>query len=430
MKIAYLTAGAAGMVCGSCLHDNALAKALIDLGHDTLLIPTYTPIYTDEKDMSSDHLFYGGLNVYLQQASPIFRWLPNWADQFLSAPKLVGWIASRAMGTSAGNLGPLTVSMLKGFDGNQRKEVSRLCTWLKTLSPDVVVFSNLLIAGCVSELKKQLKCPVAVILQGDDIFYEGLEQPYRDQALVELRKLAQQVDLFIVHSQNYGTRMQAMLGFEDRQLGVSPLAIDTADFHDFVLASPAIEAPPTIGYLARIAPEKGLHLLVDAFIALHHRDNLADARLAIAGWLGKQHEPYWQQQVDKLKAAGLADRLSHHGQVDRAGKLDFLRSIDVLCVPTTYQEPKGLFVLEALAAGVPYLQPSHGAFPEMHARVGGGYLFSPENPDSLAERLAEVLGDRAALRALGQQGREAVLSTASTQQEALRFVEMLEKIRR
>ncbi|MCA9157028.1 MAG: hexosyltransferase, partial [Planctomycetales bacterium] len=69
MKIAYLTAGAAGMYCGSCLHDNALAKALIDLGHDALLIPLYTPILTDEPNVSSPRLFYGGLNVYLEQLS-------------------------------------------------------------------------------------------------------------------------------------------------------------------------------------------------------------------------------------------------------------------------------------------------------------------------------------------------------------------------
>lgn len=428
MKIAYLTAGAAGMVCGSCLHDNALAKALIDLGHDTLLIPTYTPIYTDEKDISSDHLFYGGLNVYLQQASPIFRWIPNWADQFLNAPKLVGWIASRAMGTSAGNLGPLTVSMLKGREGNQRKEVARLCSWLATLSPDIVVFSNLLIAGCLNELKRQLGCPVAVVLQGDDLFYDGLEQPYRAQALVELRRLAQQVDLFIVHSQDYGRRMQAMLGFHDRQLGISPLSIDTADFLDFDLRSPDLDIAPTIGYLARIAPEKGLHLLVDAFIAMHQQDQLSEVRLAVAGWLGKQHEVYWQQQVDKLHAAGLKDRLDYHGRVDRTGKLQFLRNIDVLCVPTTYQEPKGLFVLEALAAGVPYVQPAHGAFPEMHARVGGGYLFAPESPELLAHRLAEVLSDRISLRTLGWQGRQTVLATASTRQEAQRFAELLEGV--
>ncbi len=429
MRIAYLTAGAAGMYCGSCLHDNALAKALIRQGHDALLIPIYTPILTDEQSVSKDQLFYGGLNVYLQQSSPIFRWLPNWADQFLNSPRLVGWIAARAMGTSAKNLGALTVSMLRGHEGRQRKEVRRLCDWLKLQTPDVVVFSNLLIAGCISELKKRIGSPTVVILQGDDIFYDSLVEPYRSQALVELRKLSQQVDLFVVHSQDYGDRMRNMLGFEEDRLAVVPLSIDTQDFIHLDLSPRGNLRPPTIGYLARLAPEKGLHLLVDAFIAMHENGLTADAQLAVAGWLGKQHAGYWQDQQDKLQAAGLGDRWRYAGSVDRNGKLEFLDSVDVLCVPTPYLEPKGLFVLEALAAGVPYVQPAHGAFPELHARLGGGHLFEAESTPELAQRLSEVLSDLPAARLLGLQGRQAVLEYASTEQEAQKFAELLERLR-
>ncbi|MCA9181241.1 MAG: hypothetical protein KDA51_07300, partial [Planctomycetales bacterium] len=297
MKIAYLTAGAAGMYCGSCLHDNALAKALIDLGHDALLIPLYTPILTDEPNVSSPRLFYGGLNVYLEQLSRLARWLPNWSDQFLSSPRLVGWIASRAMGTSASKLGALTVSMLKGNEGNQRKEVQRLCAWLKMLEPDVVIFSNLLIAGCIDELKSQVDSQIVVMLQGDDIFYESLEEPYRQQAMDELRRLTQQVDLFIVHSRDYGERMQCLLGYSDDAWQVNPLSIDSHDFVDLPGRDTVVERPPTIGYLARLAPEKGLHLLVDAFIEVAHHPQMAEARLSVAGWLGQQHHPYWQQQL-------------------------------------------------------------------------------------------------------------------------------------
>ncbi|HMC11090.1 MAG TPA: glycosyltransferase family 1 protein, partial [Pirellulaceae bacterium] len=86
MKIAYLTAGAAGMICGSCMHDNTLARALIAAGHDVQLIPLYTPIRTDEEDVSSDRIFYGGINMYLQQKSSVFRWLPKWLDRWLDQP--------------------------------------------------------------------------------------------------------------------------------------------------------------------------------------------------------------------------------------------------------------------------------------------------------------------------------------------------------
>ena len=389
----------------------------------------YTPTLTDEPNVSSPRLFYGGLNVYLQQLSPLVRWLPNSSDQFLSSPRLVGWITSRAMGTSATKLGALTVSMLKGNDGNQRKEVQRLCAWLKTLEPDVVIFSNLLIAGCIDELRRQVDSRMVVMLQGDDIFYDSLEEPYRQQAIRELRRLAQQVDLFIVHSRDYGLRMQDMLGYADDKWQVNPLSIDAHDFVELPQDKAAAESPPTIGYLARLAPEKGLHLLIDAFIEVAHHPQMAQARLSVAGWLGKQHAAYWQQQLDKLAEAGLSDRLSYHGSVDRAGKLQFLQAIDVLCVPTTYKEPKGLFVLEGLAAGVPYLQPAHGAFPEMHERVGGGHLFDPETPGALATRLVEVLSDMAALRTLGQQGRQTLLASNTTSHAAERLVAMLSSSR-
>ena len=421
MRIVYLTAGAAGMYCGSCLHDNALAKALIELGHDAMLVPTYTPILTDESSVSNDRLFFGGLNVYLQQASPVFRWFPKWMDGFLSSPKLVNWVASRAMGTSAKNLGAMTVSMLKGRDGNQRKEVDRLCGWLREQKPDFVLFSNLLIAGCIPELKMQLNCPCVVILQGDDIFYESLEEPYREQAMTELRRLAGQVDLFLAHSQDYGERMGAMLGFAADRLAINPLTLDVSDFKDWEI--PSSNRPPTIGYLARLAPEKGLHLLVDAFIELKKR--VPPVKLAIAGWLGPQHEEYWQQQREKLRVAGLEDAYRYFGAVDRESKMAFLQNIDVLSVPTTYQEPKGLFVLEGLAAGVPFVQPDHGAFPELHQRLGGGTLFKAGNLDEHVDRLETLVNDQELRKRLGSEARENMLATATTEHEARRLIELL-----
>ena len=312
--------------------------------------------------------------------------------------------------------------MLQGKDGKQRKEVERLCSWLKTESPDVVVFSNLLIAGCIPAISERLSVPTTVILQGDDIFYDGLIEPYRSQALEELKRLANHVNTFVVHSQDYGSRMSEMLKIPADKVQVTPLSIDTSDF-DFPVTSRA-ESPPAIGYLARLAPEKGLHLLVDAFVDLALE--FPDLRLEIAGWLGKQHEGYWAEQQQKLQRAKLDDRYRYHGPVDRNGKMDFLRCIDLLSVPTPYEEPKGRFVLEALAAGVPFLQPSHGAFPELHARLGGGELCEPKSVDALRSGLQKMLQDRTQLREMGLAGRSAVFEKASTQMAAKHFTELLE----
>jgi glycosyltransferase involved in cell wall biosynthesis len=429
VRIVYLTAGAAGMYCGSCLHDNAVAKALIRQGHDTLLVPTYTPLLTDEACVSTDRLFYGGLNVYLQQVLPVARYLPNWLDGFLSSPRLVRWIASRSMGTTADKLGPLTVSMLQGRDGRQRKEVDRLVQWLAgEIRPDAVIFSNLLIGGAIPELRRRLDCPVVVILQGDDAFFDQLTEPYASRSMELLKKLACQVDMFLVHSRAYGERMGQRLGIPPERWTVSPLAIDTRDYVG--LQPPAVDPqrPPAIGYLARLAPEKGLHLLAEAFGQLASQPGGEHVRLEIAGWLGPQHASYWQQIQDRFAAAGLSDRVRYWGSVTRQEKLEFLRAIDVLSVPVTHFEPKGLFALEALAAGVPVVLPAHGAFPELVERLGGGVLFPHEDVAALAQQLGALLGDLPAARQLGAEGRQRVLEQATADREAERLVALLARL--
>src|SRR5205807_466261 len=126
MRIAYITAGAAGMFCGSCMRDNTLVAALHRLGHDALLVPTYTPIRTDEEDVSQHRIFFGGINVYLQQKSRIFRHTPRFLDRLLDNWSLLRWVSNKALKTDAAELADLTLSMLEGTHGHQKKEAERL----------------------------------------------------------------------------------------------------------------------------------------------------------------------------------------------------------------------------------------------------------------------------------------------------------------
>lgn len=411
LKIVYLTAGAAGMICGSCLHDNTLARALLELGHDVQLIPLYTPIRTDETDVTSKRIFYGGINTYLQQNVPLFRWLPKWLDRWLDQPWLIDWAAGKSVKIEPNDVADLAVSMLQGTAGHQRKEVERLVDWLcEGPAPDIVVFSNILTAGCVPEIKKRLSVPVVVTLQGDDIFLQGLPEPQQSQALREIHRLASSIDGYLSHSQYYADAMAGYLGLPRERIEVVPLGIDTKDFR--LPASPPLpvshstsNGPPTIGYLARLAPEKGLHILADAFVALKKMPGMDQARLRIAGWRGSQYHDYVEQIFSRLHAAGLSDSFEYLDEVDRRAKLDFLASLDVLSVPTIYREPKGLYVLEALAAGVPVVAPEHGAFPEVIAQTQGGLLHRPGDAAELAGQLHKVLTDRELHSRLAQAGR-------------------------
>jgi glycosyltransferase involved in cell wall biosynthesis len=434
LKIAYLTAGAAGMICGSCLHDNTLARALIELGHDVQLIPLYTPIRTDEENVSSSRVFYGGINMYLQQQSALFRRLPKWLDRWLDQPWLINWASGKSVKIDPRQVADLTLSILRGREGFQRKEIERLAQWLAADRPDLINFSNILTAGSVPEIKRRMDVPVVVTLQGDDIFLRGLPEPQQSQALAEIRRLVSQIDGFIANTRFYADHMAELLAIPRERIAIVPLGVDTRDIEQLrrqegesgrggegensnehlspsLPLSPSPALPPTVGYLARLAPEKGLHLLAEAFLLLRKMPGLENVRLAIAGWMGEANRAYAESVLDKLRTAGLESAMKYWGEVDRRGKLDFLAAIDVLAVPTTYREPKGLFVLEALAAGVPVVQPDHGSFPELLDELGGGLLHRPEDPQHLAERLRELLSDSSRRRELGAAGRQAVLAS-------------------
>lgn len=412
------------MFCGSCMHDNMLARAMLRQGHDVALVPLYTPIKTDEEVVAVDQVFFGGINVYLQQKVPLLRYLPAWCDRWLDQPWLIRLMTSFGIETEARQLGALAASVLRGTEGNQQKEVRRLVEWLeRDMRPEVVLFTNMLVAGSAPEIKRRLGVPVVVTLQGDDIFLRDLIEPYKTQSLEAIGRLDDHVDAYLVNSRYYADHMAAMLRLPREKFRIVPLGIDT---HDFTTWEPSTDGrPPAIGYLARLAPEKGLHVLVNAFLQLKTMSGMEQARLEVAGWLGPQHRTYAEEQFDKLRRAGLAESFHYHGEVDRRGKLDFLRKIDILSVPTTYREPKGRFVLEALAAGVPVVQPDHGAFGELIASTRGGLLIPPEDPERLAETLRDLLVDEAQRKALGTAGRSAVFERHHAAAVAAETVDLL-----
>src|SRR4030095_8342240 len=131
MKILSITAGAAGMYCGSCFRDNALAAELTAQGHDVTLIPVYTPTLTDEDNVSRPDVLFGGISVYLQQQSALFRKLPRVFDRLLDSPRRSNASAGRGVSADAGTLGDLTLSMLHGERGVLRKEFDKLIDWTR-----------------------------------------------------------------------------------------------------------------------------------------------------------------------------------------------------------------------------------------------------------------------------------------------------------
>jgi glycosyltransferase involved in cell wall biosynthesis len=407
VRIAYLAAGAAGMYCGSCLHDNTLAAELMRQGEDVVLVPIYTPIRTDEKDVSLPRVFFGGINVYLQQKWSLFRRTPRWLDKLFDHPALLRMVSGRAGSVNPAELGDLTVSMLRGEQGNQRKELEKLVDWLlDEVKPDVVHLSNSMMLGLARMITERCGPPVVCSLSGEDIFLEKLVSPHYEQARALLRERASDVRAFVALNNYFADFMSEYLAVPRERIYAIPHGLDL-DGHGERQPKPS-DATRLIGYLARICADKGLHLLVEACELLAERPGIPPFELHVAGYLGAADRGYLQNIERRAASGKLAGKFHYHGELSRGEKITFLQSLDVFSTPTVYRESKGLPALEALANGVPVVLPDHGSFPEIISASAGGLLFEPHNATDLADKLAEILQNPTFANELGQTGRLAV----------------------
>ncbi len=422
MKIVSLTPGTGSFHCGSCLRDEALVRALRAMGHDATMVPMYLPLVLDDPAGGpTEPVRFGGINVYLQQKSAFFRYMPRWIDRIFDSNWMLRLAAKRAGMTRPAELYDLTISMLFGEEGRQRKEIDKLIDHLEAHDrPDVVCLSNALLVGLARRIRQRLGVPVICTLQGEDSFLDSLPHPHSARAWAVLAERAADVDMFIAISQYFRNLMQKRLALPDGRVQVVYNGINTEGF------TPAAEPPavPTIGYLARMNYAKGLHALVDAFILLRRSGELNDVRLKVAGAMTPADEAYLRRIQQKLTEFELSDAVEFLPNITREEKLAFLRSISVLSVPASYGEAFGLYLLEAMAAGVPVVQPRSGAFPELLEATGGGILVDADDPQALAEGIESLLKDPQRARTLGRRGREAVLSEFSAERMAENFLEV------
>ena len=425
MKITSITAGASGMYCGSCIRDNALAAALTRRGHDVTLLPLYTPTRTDEENVSRKRVFFSGVSVYLEQYVSLFRRTPWLLDRLWESPRLLRFFSGR-MKTDPGQLGGLTVSMLEGTHGHQRKEFDKLVHWLRGQPrPDVVDISNSMLIGIAEPLKRALGCPVNCTLQGENVFLNGLPEPHRSRALALIRERAAHVDSFVAVSDYYAECMSRYLGIPGARLRVVPLGVDVDRFQPRPAAA---DGPPTIGYFGRIAPEKGVHRLCDAYAALRGRGALAGSRIELAGYLGPEHADWWRS-VERANAdRGLAGDVRYRGELALDDKVAFLQALDLFVVPAEYDDPKGLSLIEAMACGVPVVAPRRGTYTELLERTGGGVLVDPGDAEGLEQALAALVADPARRAELGRRAAEGVRAHYSTDEMAARALDVYARL--
>ena len=364
MKIAQLTPGSGdNFYCENCLRDAALVRAMRALGHDVLLLPMYLPLQAEREDqLSSSEVFFGGVNVYLQQKLPFFRKTPRWLDRIFDSQWLLRLVSKKAGMTSARDLGETTLSMLRGENGKQVKELDRLVDWLtqEENKVDIVILSNALLTGLAQQIKNKLGVPVVCLLQDEDGFLDGLG-PYSGQCWSELKQRAGDIDLFISVSKYYADVMRSRLDIPQDKVKTVYTGISLEGFE----AKKAIPERPTIGYLSRMCPQRGLDVLIEAFILLKRKKPFKEARLHIAGGQIGSDKKFVEKLQRRLTDCSISDDVDFLEDFTREERFLFLGRLSVLCVPERKPVAYGLYVLEALAACIPVVEPSIGVVNEL-----------------------------------------------------------------
>ncbi len=452
MRIVSIVAGAGGMYCGACLHSSTLVAALRRAGEDAILVPAYTPVRMEVEDeaLASRKIVFGGLNVYLQQKLALARHAPGFMDRLLDHPGLLRWLGRFGGSTRPERLGPLCVSMLQGEEGRQRRELSKLIDWLRReLRPDVVHLSTALLAGMAGPISRSLGVPVVATLAGENAFVDRLPEPYASQARAAMGRGCQGMAALVALNRYYADFMASYLTVSRERLHVIEPGIDLAGVatppRSDLSARTQRRPGPAIGFLSRVSPDKGLHVLAEAFVLLSHsaannsgafsdsesggsdrglakmeQESQARGmpRLIAAGYLADTDRPYLAEIVSRLASLGLGSQFNYVGCLSREEKYAFLASLDALCLPSVLPESKGLPVLEAWACGVPVIVSDHGALAELVRDTGGGLLFEPGNAAGLALAIRRLLCNPAEATALGRLGEAAARSRYTAERMA------------
>lgn len=424
MHIVHIAAGAGSMYCGACARDVNLIRGLIAAGHDVQVIPLYTPLRVEgEETLPTSRIFYSGINVYLQQMLALFRLTPGALDRLFEGKALLRLVSKFAIETRAEGLGPMTISVLAGKDGFQRKELGKLLDYLAgEVRPDVVTLTNSLLSGIAPEVKRRLNVPVVCMLQGEESFVAGMPEPYPTRARELMQCNARAIELFISPGEAYARQMATYLAVPEERVRVIRAGIDG---QGYACEQPGRSAPFTVGYLSVITPGKGLDLLLSAFTTLVNTQG-REAVLRIAGKV--LNKRYWESLQQQIHAEGLAGRVEHLGEVDFSGKVAFLQRCSVFVFPSRIPESRGMVAMEAMAAGTPVIMPASGVLPEMHALTGGSVLFPAGDAAALTHEIARLMDDPPTLEALGRAGAAGIARHFSAQrmtEETIRAYEEL-----
>lgn len=403
------------------MRDSKYINAIRQQGNEVLVVPMYLPLFPKEENKEEVPVFYGAISLYLKQVYPVFRRMPAWFERFLDSPMMLKLAAGLANSTRSSGLESMTLSMLLGEDGQQKAELDKLVAWLEIhYKADIIHISNALLIGLAHSLKARLNVPVVCTLQDEDVWVDAMNEQFREQTWRLMSEKAADIDCFFSVSQYFTDFMKQKLQLPDAKIKTLHLGVDPADY----TYTPPAAKGRTIGFLSRLCRENGLDILVDAFILLKKQPDLSDCTLILTGGHTADDNAFIAEQRRKLRLAGVDEHVLLLDRFEQEHRLTFFNLVSVLSVPVRNGEAFGIYLTEALAAGVPVVQPNLGAFPEIIAASGGGVVYGDNTPEALAEALMGLLTNDAELERLSLQARASVQETFNIHHLAGRLNEL------
>jgi glycosyltransferase involved in cell wall biosynthesis len=407
MKIVYIVPGFGGtFYCGNCLRDSAMVASLRRAGHNTVILPVYLPLVMNGEEVpDGPPVFYGAVSIYVRQAVPALRRMPGWLHRLLNSRPVLRYAARKSGSTRARGLEGLTESMLLGEQGYQASDLAEIVHYLKHHEkPDVVHFSNALLLGMARQIRAEVGIPVVCSLQDEDVWLDVMEPAMARRLWKLMGERARETDALVAVSDWFARQMQQKMEIPEGMIRTIPIGIDPSGY----VAAPPDRSSRTIGYLSRINEENGFALLVDAFIQLKSDPRFSDVTLRATGGYTGDDLPFIRRQQKKLLRAGLAGDLQLLSDFSAGALPAFFEGLALLSVPVLRGEAFGLYLLEAMASGIPVVQPAVGAFSEIIGNTGGGLTYHPNTPETLAATIASLLEAPERLTALGLAGRKGV----------------------
>ncbi|MHB9028789.1 MAG: glycosyltransferase family 4 protein [Candidatus Latescibacterota bacterium] len=423
MKIVHIVPGSGGsFYCQNCMRDSELVRSLNSLGHETAMIPLYLPFVGIPRDIP---VFYGAINLYLRERFPIYRHAPAWLVKLFDSRMLLGYAAQKAGSTRAAGLEEMTVSMLRGEEGRQAGELDHLVRFLQEeVKPDIVHLSNALLLGLARRLKNELGAKIVCSLQDENEWTDPMSGEYREKVWSLMAERAADVDMFVAPSRYYAEKTRNQMNIPSEKMRVICGGIALEGYQQ----SPLLFNPPVIGYLCRMSEYFGLGIMVDAFIRLKRDERFQDLRLHLTGGRSGDDQKFIGKMLRNISRRGFGKDVRIYGHFDKANRIEFMKSLTLLSVPAPAGEAFGAYQAEALAAGVPVVQPDAGGFPEFIEATGGGVIYRPNDGETLAKTMAALLAEPNRVRELGARGRKAVFEKYSINTLAENMVDLYRNI--